>query len=112
VYSNGDVSVCESHAPLGNLRERSFGEIWSSPEANALRKSIADRQCYCTNEVFLWPSIVFQPYQLMRAMVGAKVWKKARPLSAGTQPESKPAMQPASEDYANLVRIQTPGGKA
>jgi len=112
VYSNGDVSVCESHAPLGNLRERSFGEIWSSPEANALRKSIADRQCYCTNEVFLWPSIVFQPYQLMRAMVGAKVWKTARPLPAGAQPESKPAMQPASEDYANLVRIQTPGGKA
>ncbi len=78
VYSNGDVSVCENHPPLGNLRQKSFREIWNSPEAQALRKSIAAKACYCTNEVFLWPSIVFQPTQLVRAIAGAKVWRSGK----------------------------------
>jgi MoaA/NifB/PqqE/SkfB family radical SAM enzyme len=75
VYANGDVSVCETHAPLGNLRQRSFFEIWDSPEAQALRASIRARQCHCTTEVFLWPSVVFQPVQLARAAWGAKLWR-------------------------------------
>ena len=112
VYSNGDVSVCESHAPIGNLRERSFGEIWSSPQARALRKSIADRQCHCTNEIFLWPSIVYQPYQLLRAMVGGRVWRTARPLHAGAGTQPAAGAEPPSEDYDKLVRIQMPDGKA
>jgi MoaA/NifB/PqqE/SkfB family radical SAM enzyme len=111
VYSNGDVSVCETHAPLGNLRDKSFSEIWTSPAARALRKSIANRECFCTNEVFLWPSIVFQPYQLMRAMVGGKVWRKVRPQPGGAQPQSQPDAQPRSEDSDKLVRIQIPKGK-
>jgi len=72
VYANGDVSVCETHKPLGNLRKKSFFEIWDSDEAIALRERIRAKQCYCTNEVFLWPSIVFQPVQLTRAMIGSK----------------------------------------
>jgi MoaA/NifB/PqqE/SkfB family radical SAM enzyme len=72
VYANGDVSVCETHAPLGNLRQKSFFEIWDSEDAKALRARIRAKECYCTNEVFLWPSIVFQPVQLAKAMVGAK----------------------------------------
>jgi MoaA/NifB/PqqE/SkfB family radical SAM enzyme len=70
VYANGDVSVCETHAPLGNLRQKSFFEIWDSEEATALRARIKAKECYCTNEVFLWPSIVFQPVQLAKAAVG------------------------------------------
>jgi MoaA/NifB/PqqE/SkfB family radical SAM enzyme len=61
VYANGDVGVCELHEPLGNLREHPFPEIWSSAEAQTLRAAIARGECHCTNEVFLWPSIVFQP---------------------------------------------------
>ncbi len=76
VYANGDVSVCESHPPLGNLRQKRFFEIWDSPEAQVLRQQIRDRACHCTNEVFLWPSIVFQPAELVRAMAGAKVWRQ------------------------------------
>jgi MoaA/NifB/PqqE/SkfB family radical SAM enzyme len=76
VYANGDVSVCEIHRPLGNLRQRSFWEIWNSAEAQKLRKSIAEKECYCTTEVFLWPSIVFQPTRLAQAMFGARVWQK------------------------------------
>lgn len=80
VYSNGDVSVCETHAPLGNLRQKSFNEIWRAPAAQTLRASICAKECYCTNEIFLWPSITFQPVQLARAMVGAKVWRKPAAL--------------------------------
>jgi MoaA/NifB/PqqE/SkfB family radical SAM enzyme len=67
VYANGDVSLCETHAPIGNLRRSTFRQIWFSDEAQALRRAIAARQCYCTNEIFLWPSIAFQPLQLLRA---------------------------------------------
>jgi MoaA/NifB/PqqE/SkfB family radical SAM enzyme len=85
VYSNGDVSVCETHAPLGNLREKSFWEIWNSVEARELRTRIAAKSCYCTNEVFLWPSITYQPARLAQAMIGARVWEKSPPLA----PEEK-----------------------
>lgn len=80
VYANGDVSVCEIHKPLGNLRQKSFWEIWNSADAQKLRQSIARKECYCTTEVFLWPSIVFQPARLAQAMLGAKVWQKPDPL--------------------------------
>lgn len=86
VYSNGDVSLCEIHKPIGNLRQKSFPEIWNSEEARALRQSIANRECYCTTEVFLWPSIVYQPPSLARAMLGAKVWEKIDPLPADERP--------------------------
>jgi MoaA/NifB/PqqE/SkfB family radical SAM enzyme len=76
VYANGDVSVCENHPPLGNLRQQSFFEIWDSPKANALRQAIAEKKCHCTNEVFLWPSVVFQPVQLAKALWGAKPWRR------------------------------------
>ncbi|WP_411281025.1 radical SAM protein [Gemmatimonas sp.] len=77
IYANGDVSLCETRAPLGNLREKGFFEIWDSPEAVAVREQIEAKQCYCTTEVFMWPSIVFQPVQLTRAFIGAKrMWGK------------------------------------
>jgi MoaA/NifB/PqqE/SkfB family radical SAM enzyme len=111
VYSNGDVSLCESHAPLGNLRDKGFNEIWSSPEAQSLRRSIANRECYCTNEVFLWPSIVFQPYQLMRGIIGGRVWRKPRPLNAGTPPQSGSSGGSSLQDLNRLVQIQARDGK-
>ncbi len=112
VYSNGDVSVCENHAPLGNLRDKSFWEIWTSPEAQALRHSIAAKECYCTNEVFLWPSITYQPGQLVRAMAGAKVWQKARPLAADEiVAASLDETSIPSADQNSLISIQAPGGR-
>ncbi len=74
VYANGDVSFCETHEPIGNLRKNSFFEIWDSPKAEQLRADIAAKKCFCTNEVFMWSSIAFQPVHLMRAMIGARVW--------------------------------------
>jgi MoaA/NifB/PqqE/SkfB family radical SAM enzyme len=112
VYSNGDVSVCETHAPLGNLREKTFWEIWNSPEAETLRKSIAARECYCTNEVFLWPSITFQPVELARAMIGAKVWRGARPLEADKAPGAPGGDSSSGSGGGGLVTIQPSGGRA
>jgi MoaA/NifB/PqqE/SkfB family radical SAM enzyme len=80
VYANGDVGVCEIHKPIGNLRQKGFWEIWKSEEARALRESIRRKECYCTTEVFMWSSIVYQPVQLMRAMRAGKVWQSAKPL--------------------------------
>lgn len=83
VYSNGDVSACEMHKPVGNIREKSFPEIWESEDFRHLRESIARKECYCTTEVFLWPSIVYQPPSLVRGLLGAKVWMKPIPLPSG-----------------------------
>jgi MoaA/NifB/PqqE/SkfB family radical SAM enzyme len=80
VYANGDVSVCETHPPLANLRQKSFREIWYSKEAQELRRRIRNKECWCTNEIFLWSSINYQPMQLAKAMLGGKVWQKAEPL--------------------------------
>ena len=30
----------------------------------------------------MWPSIVFQPAQLAKSMIGAKVWQRTEPLGA------------------------------
>ena len=107
VYSNGDVSVCETHSPLGNLREKSFWDIWHSEEAQQLRKSIANKDCYCTNEVFLWPSITFQPNRLVQAMVGAKVWQRPRPLAIDQQPPSGSPPADAGQTKEPLVTIRS-----
>ncbi len=82
VYANGDVGVCEIHKPIGNLRQKSFPEIWHSEGARALRAAIANKECHCTTEVFLWSSIVYQPLPLARALIAGKVWQKPVPLEA------------------------------
>ena len=73
IYPNGDVSVCEKHAPLGNIREKSFLNIWRSEKARILRKKIRAKQCYCTKDAFMWPGIVFQPLHLVRSLIGSRV---------------------------------------
>ena len=82
VYANGDVSVCENLTPIGNLRQKNFKGIWHSYAAGKRRLEIKNKKCYCTNEMFLWPSIVFQPLYLIKIMLKAKVWRKPVPLKA------------------------------
>jgi MoaA/NifB/PqqE/SkfB family radical SAM enzyme len=96
VYANGDVSVCELHKPLGNIRQKSFPEIWASVEADRLRESIARKDCHCTTEVFLWSSIVYRPASLAKALIGAKVWQRPASLRAGERVEPKSAPAGAS----------------
>ncbi len=112
VYANGDVSVCELHKPLGNLRQHSFWDLWSSTGAQKVRESVAAKECHCTTEVFLWPSIVHQPTRLAQAMVGARVWEKPKPLGPAeraTLGDRSPvtATGPAT---SQLIQIQEPNG--
>lgn len=95
VYANGDVSFCETHPPLGNLREKTFTEMWQSANADVLRSSIDARECWCTNEVFLWPSIVYQPAQLARAMAASQPWRKA-------DDDAAPPRAPRHNDLVNI----------
>ena len=83
VHANGDVGVCEQRPPIGNLRQKTFMQIWRDEATNRVRRSIANKECYCTNEIFMWPSIVFQPFSLLRSMIGARVWETAPRLAPG-----------------------------
>lgn len=87
VYANGDVSLCEIHKPLGNLREKSFWEIWDSEEAHKLREHVACKECWCTTEVFMWQSIVYQPQHLARVMYSSRIWQKPEHLQPGEKVE-------------------------
>jgi hypothetical protein len=82
VYANGDLSICETHKPLGNLRQKSFWEMWKSDKARELRTQVACKACWCTTEVFMWPSIVYQPQHLVRVMLGTRVWEKPKLLGS------------------------------
>ncbi len=81
VHANGDVGLCEQHPPIGNLRDNTFNEIWRSEKATKLRASIAAKECFCTNEIFMWPSITYDPRYLAKSALGAKVWQKVEPLA-------------------------------
>jgi O6-methylguanine-DNA--protein-cysteine methyltransferase len=58
-------------------------EIWRAQATQQIRRSIRNKECYCTNEIFMWPSIVYQPRHLLRSMIGAKVWERASRLAPG-----------------------------
>jgi len=111
IYSNGDVSVCENHPPLGNLRDKDFWQIWRSAEAQALRKSIAAKDCYCTNEVFLWPSITYQPQHLVQVMAASKPWQPIQPLEAHEKVAYALDAAETSSDTDKLFHIQSSGGR-
>ncbi|MGH0028594.1 MAG: radical SAM/SPASM domain-containing protein [Myxococcota bacterium] len=95
IHANGDVGICEQRPPIGNLREKSFMEIWRSHHADEVRRSIAAKECYCTNEVFMWPSIVFQPRHLARAALGARVWESVDALPDGEKADYGDALPEA-----------------
>ena len=110
VYSNGDVSVCENHPPLGNLRQKPFPEIWGSQQARERRRSIGRKECYCTNETFLWPSVVHQPGPLVRSLLGSRAWRRVE----GLRPQEKVAVsltgnsRVSDSNLEQLIRIQQP----
>jgi MoaA/NifB/PqqE/SkfB family radical SAM enzyme len=97
VHANGDVGICEQRPPIGNLRQNSFMEIWRSHHANDVRRSIAKKECYCTNEIFMWPSVVYQPAELVKSAIGARVWERAEPLPQGERANYAAAAAPLSQ---------------
>jgi hypothetical protein len=66
--------------------------------------------------VFLWPSIVYQPLHLIRALIGAKPWRAAPALAAGERAfvpidsliRSKPARETVSASDREAVAMALP----
>jgi len=104
VYANGDVSFCETHPPIGNLRKKSFRKLWYSPEADSLRRSVHAKECWCTNEVFMWPSITYQPAQLAKALIGSRAWTKSKALGEAERREVLPANPPQSSAELKILQ--------
>jgi hypothetical protein len=77
-----------------------------------LRQSIAKKDCYCTNEVFLWPSITYQPAKLVQAMIGAKVWQTAEPLAQSEKLPVDLNAAPSVAEPGSLVNIQRADSEA
>ena len=84
-------------------RSSASGRSGARAEAKRLRESIARKECHCTTEVFLWPSIVFQPVHLVQGMAGARVWQKVTPLPA----EQKLALTAEDTDLEASTRERT-----
>ena len=60
------------------------------------RRAIAAKECYCTNEVFLWPSIVYRPPQLVKLMLRAKPWANVPGLEVNAAPAPAVGGPPAA----------------
>lgn len=62
VHEDGLVAMCEdSPNKIGNLKEKSFRELWQSKKAQKLRERIVKKKCCCTHEVCLYTSLVAHP---------------------------------------------------
>ena len=61
VEANGDVKHCELLPSIGNIREHSFQEIWQSEKAKEERAKIVAKECKCTHECNLFPSLMAHP---------------------------------------------------
>jgi MoaA/NifB/PqqE/SkfB family radical SAM enzyme len=72
VEDNGNVRHCELLPPIGNLREKGFQEIWTSPEAVAAREKIVRGECHCTHECNVFESFLAHPAHGLKALVRAK----------------------------------------
>ena len=57
IYANGDFALCELLPSLGNLKEKSFKELWRGGEAMRQREQIKCHACDCTHICYLSASL-------------------------------------------------------
>lgn len=64
IEPGGNVRMCESMKPIGNLRgfNYDFSSLWFSEEAESARKKI--KHCSCISPCFLIPSLIYRPNQI------------------------------------------------
>ena len=65
----GDVFFCEILSKIGNLREKSFSEIWNSKEAGKMREFIKKRGCTCTHSCFQITNLLFNHLYWPRLLI-------------------------------------------
>lgn len=68
--NNGDIKLCELLPPVGNIRSKSFFEVWHSDIAESQRKSISDRNCACTHLCFQNTNYMFNPINWPKMLFG------------------------------------------
>lgn len=61
VMGNGDVSSCEMLPPIGNIKEKTWRQIWEGQVMDAQRKFIKDKKCHCTHNCAMLDSILYRP---------------------------------------------------
>lgn len=66
VLEDGRVAPCELLSSIGSIREDSFRQIWQSKKAKSLRKKIVKRECFCTHECVLFPSLIAHPLSFLK----------------------------------------------
>ena len=76
---------------------------WFSPEATALRTSVHNKECWCTNEVFMWPSINYQPIQLAKALIGSRPWEKPVALRDEERHKVLPEISEESDPVLKII---------
>ena len=73
LYDNGDVFPCEilADAKLGNIRDFNYQlpKLWSTPQAEAMRRRIIDGHCYCTFECAMSSNVLFNPKYLAKSII-------------------------------------------
>jgi MoaA/NifB/PqqE/SkfB family radical SAM enzyme/glycosyltransferase involved in cell wall biosynthesis len=78
VEDNGNVKHCEMLPPIGNLRDKSFMEIWNSPEAKVAREKIVRGECHCTHECNLFESYMAHPVKGTTSLARATLRDRGR----------------------------------
>lgn len=69
IFNDGTVRPCETlNLEIGNLRDYNYNmkELWNSEKADAVRREIVERRCFCTHECFLSLSILLNPKYLVK----------------------------------------------
>ena len=62
VYADGSVAACELlPASWGNIKHRSFAEIWNDVANRRCSNQIRTTKCFCTHECFIGASLNTQP---------------------------------------------------
>ena len=77
IYADGTVSSCEILDTIGSVRDYdSLGDLWKSENARKQRQSIRNKECVCTHECFMGPSLTYHgkawftlPYYYLRNKV-------------------------------------------
>jgi MoaA/NifB/PqqE/SkfB family radical SAM enzyme len=72
IEPNLDVRLCELMPVIGNLRDVNydFEKVWFNDKAKQQRKT---RNCACTHECFIVPSIIYSPWHYFESHF---LWKK------------------------------------
>lgn len=79
VYNDGSVAPCELlPADWGNIKDRSFSEIWNVPDNRRSSNLLRKEKCFCSHECFLSASLNLQ----MKPMASCIMWNLCNPAKS------------------------------